>query len=31
MNKYGLFPTEAQKDIITNELATYISASEKYE
>ena len=31
MNKYGLFPTEAQKDIITNELAAYVAASEKYE
>jgi len=31
MNKYGLFPTEAQKDTITNETDAYIEASEKHE
>jgi len=31
MNKYGLFPTEAQKDAMTNEMDTYVDASEKFE
>jgi hypothetical protein len=30
-NKYGLFPTEAQRDEMTNEMNTYISQSENYE
>lgn len=31
MQKYGPFPTEAQKDQITNELEAYISAAEDFE
>jgi hypothetical protein len=31
MNKYGVFPTKEQKDIMTNETSAYIQASENFE
>jgi hypothetical protein len=31
MNKYGLFPTEAQRDTMTNEMNAYIAASDEFE
>lgn len=31
MNKYGIFPTEAQKDAMTNEMEAYVTAAENFE
>ena len=31
MNKYGLFPSESEKDAMTNEMEAYISAAEDHE